>query len=225
VRQLNSNFESGVLDRFKKTFHKMTFRGDEHIIPRDYLVVMNIAPYMARRDTAYDRAVYLLRECLFSYSEEGRNDIYSSVLKLLGICIETTRLIVSPTKDGRDEKGTAILQYLLLLNDTILAASAMVRHEMALFEDEDTLSGFIGKDISKQFRSTDEIFNNSEMNIYHCISELVDMSEPTMVKYREFMKKTFSKSNLNRYVKAFAEYQTLYGNFSKQEEKSPEVKP
>lgn len=209
-----------VFEKVKKTFQKITFTTENQIVTGDYLIIMNIPPIMGRRDAAYDRAIYLLRECLFSYPEEGRNDIYSSVIKLLNISIESTKLIVNAVKSTKNYEGESIMQYLTLLFDTVTAASSMVKHEITLFKDEHTISDFIGRDLAKQFRSTDEIFSNSEMNIYHCINELVDIAEPTIQKYREYMKKSFSNNNLNRYMKSNSEYQAFYKTFGAQEKET-----
>jgi hypothetical protein len=120
--------------------------------------------------------------------------------------------LFSYPEEGRSE----IYEYVLKLLDVAIENTAtMVKHELIMFEDESKLTEFMGSDISNQFRSTDEIFSNSEMNIYHCISELVDIAEPTMEKYREYWKKAFPKTELNRYRKAFAEFESLYGEYKK----------
>jgi hypothetical protein len=138
-------------------------------------------------------------------------------MQLLTISSESTKQIVNAVKSTKNSEGEAIMQYLTLLSDTVTAASSMVKHEITLFKDEHTISDFIGRDLSKQFRSTDEIFSNSEMNIYHCITELADIAEPTIQKYREYMKKSFSNNNLNRYMKAQSEFQAFYKTFGAQE--------
>lgn len=192
----------------------MTFASGER--KKNFLVTMNIPAMMARRDAAYDVSKYLIRDHLFSYPEEGRSEIYEYVLKLLDVAIENTAMMTgSKGESSFDESSHAVLQYLRILKDTVKAAATLVKHELIMFEDESKLAEFMGSDISNQFRSTDEIFSNSEMNIYHCISELVDIAEPTMNKYREYWKKSFQKTDLNRYRKAFAEFESLYGEYKK----------
>ncbi len=198
----------GVISTVKKTLQKMTFpEGD---VGRNCLVTMNVPALLARRDASFDTAVRLLRGLLFSYAEEKRCDIYKSSLKLLNVSIEATRLICAPGKNAPDEDSDAVLLYLKLLRDTAMAVFSLVRHEMILFEEEGKLAAFLGAGISTQFRSTDEIFSNSEVNVYHCLCDLVDFAEPTVLQYREYWKKSFSKPDLNRYKKAFAEFKELY---------------
>jgi hypothetical protein len=168
---------------------------------------------MARRDTAYDTAVQLIKEHLFTYSEEGRSGIYEDILRLLDTAIESTRLIAPANRETSKDNSGAVFQYLVVLKDTVKAAATLVKHELVLFEDENTLTEFIGAGITTQFRSADEIFSNSEMNIYHCISELVECAEPTIEKYREYWKKSFSRNNLERYNKSFAEFENVYNKY------------
>lgn len=174
----------------------------------DNLALMNVPALMGRRDAAYDRAVELLEQNIFSYSEEERIIIYDGIMALLKVAIDNTKAILMPSTK-KDNMG-AMLQYLNLLNDSVLSASVLAKHELILFEDERDISSFIGKKVQSQFRSTDKIFSNSEMNIFHSISELIEIASPAVKKYRQFRKRSFSKTNLDRYNKSFKEFYTLY---------------
>jgi hypothetical protein len=220
---LKPRFEGGVFNTVRDTIQKLAFGEDDSSPLDNELISMNIAPIMGRRDAAYDRAVHLLRDHLFSYSEEGRSQIYTSVIELLNISIEMSKLIAGSTKTRKDNILGPFIQYLQLLNDTVKASASMVRHEIILFAEERDLSDFLGREISSQFRSTDEIFSNSEMSIYQCISELVDIADPAILRYREFRRKSFSKNNLTRYEKSLSEYSRVYTEKDKLPEKEKTV--
>lgn len=206
-----------TVNTVKDTIRKIT-TGDE-TSPPNPLVVMNIPPLMARRDAAYDRAIHLLREHIFSLPEEERRSVYATVLELLEVAIDATKSIPRSKKSRGKQTSEPgpILQYLSLLNDTIQAALALVKHELILFKEEKALSNFIGSEISSQFISTEEIFSNSEMNIYHCISDLIDMAEPAIARNREYRKKSFTKNELDRYNKALNEFTSLYCKFGEEQ--------
>ena len=203
---------STVIETVKKTFRKMAFSSSD-INKKSYLVMMNIPAQMARRDAAYDMAVRLIREHLFSYSEEKRCDIYANILKLLGEVVSLTEIITFK-KSGEKKRSApeGVYDYFAMLNETVKAASSLVRHELAIYQDEGRLSEILGSDLSTQIRATDEVFSNSEMNIYHCMIELVDIAESTVKKYREYWKKSFSKTNQSRYAKSFSEFESIFNS-------------
>ena len=213
---IKAGFETGVLEKVKKTFQKMTV-GVDDAPAFDYLVTMNLPPCAARRDAAYARAVEILRrQDLFSLSEEERSQLYASALRLLSITVDSTKQILhSSPGNGKGGGYTGpFLQYLTLILDTVHAASSLVKHELILYQEEKGLADFLGSEISSQFRSEEEIFNESEMNVYHCVIELINIAEPAIARYQEHRKKLFSKSDLERYNKALAEFQLLYSKDS-----------
>ena len=178
---------------------------------QNHLTGMNAPALTARHDAAYDQAISLFIDNLFSHADEQRSRIYKYILKLLETAIQAKKSISATSSDNTAENP--IVQYLLLLKDTIQAAYALVTHEMILFQEEKQLSNFIGSEISSQFRSTDEIFANSELNICHSTNELIEMAEPTMRRYRERIMKSFQPEDLLRYNKSFSEFSQLYKKF------------
>ena len=197
-----------MLSTVKKTLQKMTLTPDDNQASEHDLATMNVPPLMARRDAAYDRAIELLEQNMFSHTEEERRVIYEGVIELLNVSIDNTKAIINPTKT-KDTFG-AMLQYLILLNDTVRSANVLVKHELIMLREERDISNFIGKKAQSQFRAADKIFSNSEMNIFHSITELIDIAAPAIKKYRSFRLRTFGKNNLDRYNKALNEFKLLY---------------
>lgn len=186
----------------------MTFIPEDSHQSEHNLAMMNVPALMARRDAAYDRAVELLEQNIFSHSEEERRIVYEGVLELLNVCIENTKAIINPAKN-KDTLG-AMLQYLVLLNDTVRSANVLVKHELIMLREERDISMFIGKKAQSQFRAADKIFSNSEMNIFHSITELIDIAASAIKRYRAVRLRAFDKSNLDRYKKALTEFNLLY---------------
>lgn len=209
------NGGEGVLDKVKRTFQRMTSFEPEG--PRlDPIVTMNNPPMMARRDATYDRAVTLIRNNLFSMSEGDRGKTYSAILELLEVSIANTRIILSHNRKGqKSQEQEPMLDYLTLLRDSVMAANTLVSHEIMLTEDEREMSAFLGSTIIEQFRAADDIFADSEMNIYHCVIELIDTAQPAISRYRDHRKRSFQKIDLDRYNKAFAEFETVYSKLGR----------
>jgi len=211
-----SGESGGILSNVTNTFKRITSISNQKKVKsfEQQLVEMNKAPLLARRDAAYDRAVYLLRQPLFSFAEEDRSQIYKNVLALLAVSLESGQALSAHYESHGKELIDPVNQYMVLATDTVQAAYALVKHEVIMFKEEKELSSFIGSDATSQIRSTDEIFSNSEMNIYHCITELVEMADPAIRKYRDFNRKGLQKEDLSRYDKAFEEYNKIYGEWS-----------
>lgn len=205
--------DKDVFNSVKKTFTRIGFSSGDRKQHQEPLIFMNVPAIMARRDSAYDRAIHLLCEHIFTLKERERRDIYEAVLKLLGVAIDATQAIVIGTREKIE--ADPILQYLRILFDTVNAAFALVKHEMVLFKDEKSMASFIGNKITSQFITAEEIFSNSEMNIFHSINDLIDIAESAIARNREFRKKSFSKSDLKRYNKALAEFGMLYGKLGR----------
>ncbi len=219
-----------MLDGVKKTLGRLPMIGTKmatgsppHSTPKngDHLLThMNIPALAARQDAAYDRAVSLLSGDIFSLSEQTRRELYAAVLKLLDISRKTSLSLPSTTTDRHEPRHVnPIHQYLTLLKDTVQAAYALVTHEMIIFQEEKQLSDFIGSEVSTQFRSTDEIFSDSEMNVFHCVNDLIEMAQPAIARQRERMQKSFSKSVMERYEKSLKEFTALYKTIGRKEEK------
>ncbi len=176
------------------------------------MTTLNIAPQMGRRDAAFDHALLLLKTKIFSFAESDRIQIYHNLLDLLEECIRTSKHICNTSFGHKRQNEEGIMEYLILLNDTVQAAATMLFQQQSIINDETSVSSFLGTDMSSQFQNTDEILSNSEMNLYHCISEMIEISLPKVMQYREYCTKTLARKDLKRYHRAFAEFQQLYSN-------------
>ena len=79
----------------------MTFTPDGDDSHRHNLSLMNIHALMGRRDAAYDRAIELLEQNVFSHTEEERVIIYDGIMSLMEVAIENTKSILTPSNGKR----------------------------------------------------------------------------------------------------------------------------
>jgi hypothetical protein len=213
--QLRPLFHLEVLSRFKKSIFGP---GEEE---SNALALINLPAYMARRDAAYDRAVALLKECKFDTAEERRASVYAAIIKLLNEAAESSRL--SGLGSLREEED-ALRQYFLLLVNTLHAASSLLNHELTIFNEENILAGFIGRDnLDRQFKSADDIFSAGELNLFHSVRDIMEIAGEKITKLREQAKKQLPKGSLIRYDKAYSEHRKIYGQINPGAE--PAVQP
>lgn len=203
----------GVISGVRETFKKLSLKKTRPDLSLDYLVIMNIPAMAARRDAAYDRAVNLLGLDLFSLAKESRNELYKIVLQLLDIAIEMTEAVLCSSDNPGEMENDPNIHYLLLLNDTIRAASSLLNHEIILFKEKKDLGNFIGGEFSDQVKSTDLIFLDSETDILKCIKDLIKVAAPAIDRYRAKCVKKLYKDDVDRYNRSLKEFQGVYSGF------------
>jgi hypothetical protein len=193
---------------------------DEH-----FSILMNEPAIMGRRDAAYDRAIALLSQNMFSKSEAERVSIYKEINYLIEITIENSEQILAARQDSKNL--ISILQYFYFLHESVSTAIMLVQQESMITDNKEGLSNFLGKQAQLQLRNIDEEFSKTEMIIFNSIQELIATAKKTIQKFRQYRKRYFTKSQYERYQKSFKEFTKLYTNVSlkhpQTEDKSNEV--
>jgi hypothetical protein len=186
---------------------------------------MNEPAIMGRRDAAYDRAIALLSQNMFSKSEAERVSIYKEINYLIEITIENSEQILAARQDSKNL--ISILQYFYFLHESVSTAIMLVQQESMITDNKEGLSNFLGKQAQLQLRNIDEEFSKTEMIIFNSIQELIATAKKTIQKFRQYRKRYFTKSQYERYQKSFKEFTKLYTNVSlkhpQTEDKSNEV--
>ena len=208
---MNPRFHKNVLTKVKNTINKVKQNQAGKISQADYLVKMNIAPLMGRRDAAYDRVEALLVDKLFTYSDTDRKKIYEAAVKLLDTVLKDSQdILIALDNEKRIEQEKSFICFLELLHSIIEAASNLVDYELSLYNTENTVNKFLGSVLEGQLRETDDIISESEMTIVQSINELFDITRDQLNKLREYSRRSFTRYNAAKYKKSFAEYSKIF---------------
>jgi hypothetical protein len=208
---LNPRFHKNVLAKVKETINKVKKTQADKPSQTDYLVKMNIAPLMGRRDAAYDRVETLLADKLFTYSDIDRKKIYETAVKLLNTVLDDSQeILIALDKKKRIEQEKSFICFLELLYSIIEAAGNLVDYELSLYNKESTVSKFLGSVVEGQLRETDDIISDSEMTIVQSINGLFEITRTQLNKLREYSRRDFTRYNAAKYKKSFAEYKKIF---------------
>lgn len=208
---MNPRFHKNILAKVKKTINKVKQNQDDESSQEDYLVKMNIAPLMGRRDAAYDSVEILLADDLFTNSDIERKKIYDAVVKLLDTVLKDTQdIVVALDSDEHIEQETSFIGFLELLHSIIEAAGNLVDYELSLYNTKNTVNKFLGSVLEGKLRETDDIISDSEMTIVQSINGLFELTRAQLDKLREYSRRGFSRHNAVKYKKSFAEYKKIF---------------
>jgi len=208
---LNPRFHKNVLAKVKNTINKVKEAQADKSSQIDYLVKMNIAPLMGRRDAAYDRVGTLLADKLFTYSDLERKKIYETAMKLLDTVLKDSHeILIALDKKKRIEQEKSFICFLELLHSIIEAANNLVDYELSLYNKESTGNKFLGSVIEGQLRETDDIISDSEMTIVQSINGLFETTRTQLNKLREYSRRSFTRYNAAKYKKSFGEYTKIF---------------
>jgi len=208
---LNPRFHKNVLAKVKTTINKVKRNQVDESLQMDYLVKMNIAPLMGRRDAAYDRAETLLSGELFTNTDIERKQIYDTAAKLLNTVLKDTQdILVALDKKKRIEQEESFICFIELLHSIIAAAGNLVDYELSLYNTENSVNKFLGSVIEEQLRETDDIISDSEMTIVQSINGLFKITRDQLDKLREYSRRSFSRHNAAKYKKSLAEYKRIF---------------
>ncbi|MFA6292370.1 MAG: hypothetical protein WC637_11340 [Victivallales bacterium] len=206
-----TGIEKSVFDTVTRTLKKITFGTvPARVMTEDCLVMMNVPSLMARRDSAYEWAVYLVKH-LLNVPLEKRFVLYGEVLELLDLSIDSSDSIILmanvPGREGLDFMN----KYLVMLRDIVKAAGILISYENNFTENQLKRNGVSEQEI----RLIGENFRNCELSIYKTIVTQVEIAEPYIKEYRESHIRTLSKESQIRYDKSFQEFESNYKEYGK----------
>ncbi len=160
--------------------------------PADQLIKLNLSPVMGRRDASLDRAV--VSGDVFSRPAEKRLRLYRKLDSLLEQALTDTvsilRMLSSPDTRRRELK---LEEFLQLYRQIIAAVIHTAEIQIQLAE-----------------HCSDYATGDHENAVFRCESllinefrELQEMTRPRIDRYREYITKSFSPANLERYQKSY----------------------
>ncbi len=177
--------------------------GKTATLHRQTLVRVNVSVYTARRDTAHERVVEVLRQRLDTPDKERR-------LALYGLCAYLIEEAIQSTRRSLVQEDAPVLHYLRIMRDTVAASSAMVNHEITLTRESVALQEVIDPYVLTQLQNASQVFGNSEMSILGCLEELLKFGQPIIQQDTEERLATFSDDDRRRYEVALHEFQNAY---------------
>lgn len=206
--------DKSVFDTVTRTLKKMTFgKTPARVITEDCLVMMNVPSLMAQRDSAYESAVYLIRQ-LIKIPLEKRSELYESILERLESSVDSCdSIILMENVPGRESLGF-MNKYLMMLRDVVKAASVLVGYEKSFIEDQLKKEN-INTVSESEIRLIGENLRNCELGIYKSIVAQIEIADPYVRKYRESHIKSLSKDCRLRYDKSFQEFEKNYKEHGK----------
>ncbi len=216
--------KTGMIDKVKRSFLRMTspfeFGGSRR---SGSLASINFPPEMAQRDAAYCCALKLLRVNLFSHSDEERRGIYSLAAALIGISLEKAESIY---KAARNERRTLeyaeMIRFAVLVKNLLGTLRDLADYQYFIDQTENGMTAFFGNTLINNFKISDGTFSNSEIGIYNLLIGMLDDAESTVLASQTQTRKLLTKSEMERYEKAYAAYLAV---FEKMDPKNPQFMP
>lgn len=199
-----------IFTRFKRTLGIFTIPTLQTDRPADFLVKMNLPPLMGRRDAAGDRIGGMIKEDLFTWSEQKRIVHYRDIGALLDSMIVDTQFILStlssPDTESREKR---LLAYFTTLREISGLLEDLCRIELKIFRNlAESTCGLIPE--NNVGDDGEQTMNESEIALVNQFRELYDAAAPKLARYRGYAAKSFSKQNADRYHKAYEEYSSLF---------------
>jgi hypothetical protein len=209
-----TGIDKNVFNTVTRTLKKITFGTTPvRMITEDCLVMMNVPALMARRDSAYEWAAYLIKY-LLNVPLEKRVDLYDAILELLDSSIDSCDSIILMENVPGKESLDFMNKYLIMLRDVVKAANVLVSYENSFIEDQ-IKKDKINTVSESEIRVIGENFRNCELSIYKSIVAQIEIAEPYIKKYREAHIKTLPKDSQLRYAKSFQEFEKNYKEYGK----------
>ena len=170
---------------------------------RHTLAETNRPFYIARRDAAYAQIAEIFRQGRRSESKDERATLYQT-------CDELLTEAVIGTRRSQQQDDSLVIHYLQLLEETISACLALVRHEIKLEREAHEFSAKMGGENVRELQSATEVFGSSETNIIDCIDGLMRFGTSIMEADTDQVRAQFGEQDHERYNTALNEYRSVY---------------
>ena len=175
---------------------------------------MNVPPEMARRDAAYMCFSAYFRSCdLSGKNPAERSLVYDRILKLFSVIEEKSEFLLnSDVVEKRNLENAESLAFIRLLQKYIVilsnlaAAQIADRPEVNRPDDADSLvAGSFFDGLNPQLRQYEDAMLRS-------VRDLLNEKHDLLLAQKEQRSKHFSKSDSERYERAFALYMDIYAD-------------
>jgi len=168
---------------------------------------------MGRRDAAYDQAAKMLAADIFSAGEESRLRSYRRIGELLRCAEDDTTAILallsSPDTAVRERK---LLAFFTMLANTVAALEWFVELESSVFsEGDEQLRDFKAVQTGAELARGERMVAETEQDIVNQLRNFFERTQPRVMHYRGYARKSFSPDNASRYQRSLDFYTGVYG--------------
>jgi len=211
-RQVVKKTDKGVFKTLTGTFKKISFSNKDGTHFKTHLALMNTPHWLAKRDAAYDGAVFLIKNALLSQTPEKRQYVYSKILELLNLTSKAhkhiqTNLNEKQKKNQVDYIGT----YFNLLTNLVRASSSLLDADIIMESHEDnSIGSFIGTNGAESLKITSITCMEDEKKLYDSVIKLIQTVKQLLEKEKNRSKKALGKIDRDRYDEAVAELKNIY---------------
>ena len=178
-------------------------------IHRDTLVEMNRAVYVARRNSAYGRAVQVLRALGKAESPELRGRLYRVAVRLLDDAIRDTRM-------SQIAQDTPLVLFLKLLREAIQTAQALIGNELHIGRDTPDLARALGQS-SSTLRLARAFIEKSENDVLESITEMLVFGRAVVRQDTRERRSLFNDDERRRYRLNTRESRQFYAELVERE--------
>ena len=174
---------------------------------------MNLPALMGRRDAAYDQAAGMLTGDLFAAGGELRRRSYRHIGTLLRCAAEDTNAILallsSPDTAVRERK---LLAFFNMLAKTVTALEWFIELESTVFSDGDEqLRDFKAVQTGAELARGERMVAETEQDIVNQLRNFFERTQPRVMHYRGYARKSFSPDNAARYERSLKFHSEVYG--------------
>ena len=211
-KHIEANVEKGVFETVTGTFKKIMFpdQKDSGLVLQ--LALINNPHWLAKRDAAYQGAVFLIKNGLISKNSEQRQITYSRISALLNIaCKSHNKVLASIKTQFGILQADHIGEYFNLLVNLVNAVSALANVDLIITSQQDNnISSFVGTKGVENLNIINVTCMEDEKKIHESIVTLVAAVEELLIKEENRAKQFLNKVDHIRYDEAFSELKKIY---------------
>ena len=178
---------------------------------------LNLPWLLARSDCAYREMIPLLKGNIFVKESGERIEYYSMLMGMAREIIDALEQIYRETV--RSAKGRKVEPDPCVPVLNVICESFKLLHQSAVLSAElqtrkASAEAFAGAGVIVEFNGIDDSLSNTEVEILHNITELLDTIAPAMQRNSDLRKKTLSKNGMECYLRAEKELTLHYSGLS-----------
>lgn len=211
-RHVEEGADSGVFETVTGTFKKIMFPGQSEIHSGLQLALINNPHWLAKRNAAYEGAVFFIKNRLVYKSSEERQNSYKRIIYLLDIAQKAhTKISANLSRTQNKIQVDYIGEYFNLLTNLIIAASSLINVDIFLnSKEENSINSFVGSKGSENLNIISVTCMEDEKKLHESVMNLIITVESLIEKEFSLSKKSLEKVDQVRYDEAFAELKGIY---------------